>query len=83
MTDHSTINTYFSRINKHLLGRTITRVSYLTQEEADDLGWRHQPIVLELDDGSFIYPMRDSEGNDGGALATGYRDLPIIPELLR
>ena len=30
--------------------------------------WGNRPICLQLDDGSWIYPQMDDEGNDGGAL---------------
>lgn len=53
---------------KHLLGRTIVGVRYLTDKETEDLGWMSAAIVLLLDDGSSILPSRDDEGNDAGAL---------------
>ena len=49
-------------------GRTIDEVRYLTQEEADGLGWHSRPIVLFLDNGTILFPSRDDEGNDGGVL---------------
>jgi len=62
-----------------LHGRRIDHVRYLTDEEADDMGWDDKPLVLILDDGNYIFPMRDDEGNGAGALATSWDDLPTIP----
>jgi hypothetical protein len=62
-----------------LLNRTIVKVRYMSSEEVEDLGWDSKAIVLHLDDGTIIYPSRDDEGNDAGALFTTNDDLPIIP----
>lgn len=53
---------------KHLLGRKITYVSYLNKVDAEARDWFRRPIILQLDDGTFIYPSSDDEGNDGGTL---------------
>tara|TARA_R110002074_G_scaffold64529_2_gene154061 strand:- start:1241 stop:1489 length:249 start_codon:yes stop_codon:yes gene_type:complete len=66
-------------VRKLLLNRTIVKVRYLTDEEVEDLGWYAKAIVLHLDDGTLIYPSRDDEGNDAGALFTTNEDLPTIP----
>lgn len=68
-----------SRIERTLVGRTIVGVQYLTVEEQKEMGWFKRPIVLILDDGNYLMPMQDDEGNDGGALATGYKNLQTIP----
>lgn len=62
-----------------LVGRKIVRVRYMTQEECDHLGWTAKGIVIHLDDGNLIYPSRDDEGNDAGALFTNSDELPTIP----
>jgi hypothetical protein len=51
-----------------LLNRTIVEVRYLTDEEQDALGWYSKSVILKLDDGTLIYPSKDDEGNDAGAL---------------
>ena len=61
-----------------LIGRTIKNVRYMTKAEAEKLGWEQVPVVLELDDGNIIFPSRDDEGNDGGALFSNLEDLPTI-----
>lgn len=67
---------------KILKGRTITDVFYMSQEEADELGWQGRGIVLVLDDGSQVIPQTDDEGNDAGALSwanpDGYQILPVL-----
>ena len=55
-------------------GKTIVDVRSMTDEEIEAEGWTTSnthgaaPIVLELDDGSLIFPSQDPEGNGPGAL---------------
>lgn len=51
-----------------LVGRRIVAVRWLTQAEVETLGWYQSAIVLHLDDGTVLWPSRDDEGNDAGAL---------------
>lgn len=67
----------------NLVGRTIIAVRYMSQQEVEDLGWYCAGVVLQLDGGSLIYPSRDDEGNDAGALFGQTKDgkditLPVI-----
>ena len=62
-----------------LVGRTITDVRYLDGTEVEDLGWFDAPLVIFFDDGSYIFPSSDDEGNSAGSLFTSYKDLPTIP----
>ena len=64
-----------------LVGREIVSVRYLTEQERADLGFYLRCIVLVLDDGTLVYPSRDDEGNDAGALFTTHRSLPTIPTI--
>ena len=50
------------------VGKKIVAARYLSQDEADDIGWGKRPVVLHLSDGTLVYPSMDDEGNDGGAL---------------
>jgi hypothetical protein len=52
-----------------LVGRKITSVRWMMKEEQKEAGWYSSPIILQLDDGTLLYPQSDDEGNDGGALA--------------
>ena len=66
-------------VEKLLVGRKIVKVEWMANKEAEDCGWYSRPICLLLDNGVWIYPMRDDEGNDGGALATSAESMPVIP----
>lgn len=64
---------------EYLVGRRIKAIRYLTDKEMADLGFSKSCVVLVLDDDNCLYPSRDDEGNDAGALFTTYRTLPVIP----
>lgn len=64
---------------KLLVGRKIIKAGYLLKEETDALGWDHSSLAIKLDDGTILWPSRDDEGNDAGALFTTSDDLPTIP----
>lgn len=55
-----------------MVGRVIKEVRRMKPSELAVEGWendrRGSPAVLVLDDGSKVYPSRDSEGNGPGAL---------------
>ena len=78
-TEQSTRDIWASEARKILVGRTIAAVRYMTEEEAADSDFDSSPIVIIFDDGSYIFPMRDDEGNDAGALATSNEDTPTLP----
>ena len=65
---------------KPLIGRSITNVRYLDDQEIAQMGISHKAVVLTLDDGTLLWPMADDEGNDAGALfiqpGTKSKDLP-------
>lgn len=67
------------KATKFLVGKKVKEVRYLTEEEAEGLGWHSRSLVIIFDDNSAIYPSRDDEGNDAGALLTSDDDLPTIP----
>lgn len=64
-----------------LVGRKIVGARYMNIEEAEAAGWSQRPVVLFLDNGLQVYPMRDDEGNDGGALATSDDANSVLPVL--
>ena len=76
MTD---VEKRWTEIARMLEGRTIVKVRYLSEKEADDLDWYCRPVVMLLDNGEYIFPMADDEGNNGGALATSYDDHGLLP----
>jgi hypothetical protein len=53
---------------KNLTGKKIINVRYMSQAEMDALGWHSRALVIQLDDGTLIYPSQDDEGNNAGAL---------------
>ena len=57
------------KFTKLLRGKTIKRVDYLTDDEVKQMYWNSKAPVIEFTDGSFLYPMRDDEGNDAGSLS--------------
>jgi len=75
-----TVEQYWTdKIAKHLIGRKITKVEYIPTEEMDENMWYKRPISILLDDGHWITPMMDDEGNDGGAMCTTIKELRTIP----
>ena len=65
--------------NKHLKGRRIVSVRWLTAAEVESMGWYSSAPVLELDNGTALYCSRDDEGNDAGALFTNIEEFPTLP----
>jgi hypothetical protein len=53
---------------KKLVGKRIQSVRYMTSEEAQANYWHSRPIVIFFEDGSYMIPQSDDEGNDGGAV---------------
>lgn len=54
------------------VGKTIARIRPMTPQELQAECWEHdryqQATVIELNDGTLLYPSRDTEGNGPGAL---------------
>ena len=56
---------------KELIGRKIVCVRPITEQEREDEGWDNDhsaTSVIELDNGTLIYPSQDDEGNGAGTL---------------
>jgi len=72
MSNHSN---YITSEYGKMVGKTITGVRPLTEDETADLMWdghhREVAFVVTLSDGTFFIPMQDDEGNGPGALLTG------------
>lgn len=62
-----------------LKGRTVKAVRYMSEEEAKEMYIDSRPLAIFFDDGSFVFPMRDDEGNDGGAWFTSDKDNHVLP----
>ena len=69
---------WIDEAKKQLLGKAITKVSYMDKNTADEIGLHHQPVMFCLDNETWCFPMMDDEGNDAGALAIGEGTLPVL-----
>jgi len=76
-----TRNNWEEKAAKLLVGKKIKTVSYLSAEEMKAYGWSKAAIAIELEDGTVLVPSMDDEGNDGGALFTSDKKLPVIPTM--
>ena len=63
-----------------LVGLRIKAVRYMDQGEIDTMGISKAPVVLELSDGTLLWPMADDEGNDGGSLSIQPGKTAGIPD---
>ena len=81
MNNKELCDNWQKRINKYLVGRTIVKVEYCTEELADQL--LRLSIVNQYkyywSNGTWLTPTSDDEGNNGGAIHTNIKELPIIP----
>ena len=67
-------------VNKHLVGRKIVKVEWLSPKETDRLfGWSFQPCEIYLDNGTVLTPSADDEGNESGSIFTNVTELGCIP----
>ena len=65
-----------------LVGRKIVKVEYMSAQEVENSMWSNSPICFLLDNGAWVYPMADDEGNDGGVLyynGTDSDDAELLP----
>ena len=81
MTQEELTKHWEDKIASELVGRKIVSVRYWTEKEAAYEDWYSRPVQIELDNGYILVPMRDDEGNDGGAIATNITGLDTIPVL--
>ena len=72
------IDKTIAHATKHLVGRTIVSVGYMTKEEVEINGWSKSGVIMGLDDGTYIYPLADDEGNNPGALDTTNEKLGLL-----
>ena len=62
------LNLWQKVCERWLVGKKIVKCRYMSDEEMKESHWNDRPICLLLDDGTWVIPQRDDEGNDGGAL---------------
>ena len=70
---------WIKKINKYLVGRQIVKIVYCSKKEMEHQGWHNRPIQILLDNGTWLTPTSDDEGNNGGAIHTNIKELPTIP----
>ena len=81
MSDKELTQYWNDRISKILVGKKIIKVEYMTKEDAEDMGIDFRPIQIQLDNGVWLTPMSDDEGNDAGAIHTNLKNNSVIPVL--
>lgn len=64
-----------------LLNKKIVDVRYLTEQEAEDMGWDSRAVAFQVEGGNWFFPSRDDEGNDCGALFTSDEKHSCLPVL--
>lgn len=79
--EEKVIARWVGRMEKVLVGRQISKIRYMTDEEQDNMGWSYKAPVIELDNGDSIFPSSDDEGNDAGSLFTTFEELSVIPAI--
>jgi len=71
---------FISNLESQLVGKSIVSIRYMNDREMGMFGWDSRPIIILLNDGTFIIPQRDDEGNDGGAIAiVNNKKFTLIP----
>jgi hypothetical protein len=78
---HAVREHWTKKVRKELLGKTITKVEYLTYKETEDNLWYKTPIAIQLDNKIWLVPIADDEGNDGGSISTNLKNLGVIPTI--
>ncbi len=65
---NSTSQKWKNRLSPELLGQRIVKMQYMPKKDAKEMNWYKRPLMLMLENGTWIIPQQDDEGNDGGAL---------------
>jgi hypothetical protein len=78
MTNKELTDVWNKRVSKLLVGRKIIKVEYISEEDANEQGWDSRPVQIQLDNGVWLTPTSDDEGNNGGAIHTNLKNNSII-----
>ena len=65
------------RLAPEILGQRIVRLRYMTEVEAEQFGWYSCPLVMQLENGTWLIPSKDDEMNDGGAISLNNKDREL------
>ena len=79
MTNNELALTWQKRIEKYLLGKSIVKLEYMSEEDANKFGWSKRPIQILLSNGVWLTITQDDEGNNGGAIHTNIKKPEVIP----
>ena len=63
-------NNWMKKAEECFIDKKIVAIEWMSTDELDEMMWNKAPICLKLDDGTYIFPLADDEGNDGGALGS-------------
>ena len=66
-----------NRLSPELLGQRIVKMHYMSKRDAEELGWYKRPLMLMLENGTWIIPQQDDEMNDGGAIHLNNKDREL------
>jgi hypothetical protein len=67
-------------VNDALAGQVIRSVRYMTPAEVEDHDFSSAAVVIQFEDGGYLIPVSDDEGNDAGAMFAGhFGELVTIP----
>ena len=79
MKENERTNQIINDVEKHLVGKKIVGIRYLTEAEMKASYWYSRCPVLILDDGTIVLPLSDEEGNEGGVfeIISNKTDHPI------
>ena len=81
MSDKQRENIGLKKMKKLLLNQTIVEVDYVDDKGAEEMGLHNKPIQIKLSNGLWLTPMKDDEGNDGGAIHTNHKEEGVIPTI--
>jgi hypothetical protein len=70
---------YIEEIMQSLVGKKITFMRYMNDEEMAKFGWSKRPIMILIEGGTLIIPQSDDEGNEGGAMIVVNNNFNVIP----
>ena len=66
-----------NRLSPEILGQRIVRLRYMTKTEAEGFGWYSCPLMMQLENGTWLIPSKDDEMNDGGAMSLNNKDREL------
>jgi hypothetical protein len=66
-----------NRLSPEILGQRIVRLRYMTKKEAEGFGWYSCPLMMQLENGTWLIPSKDDEMNDGGATHLNNKDREL------